>query len=167
MSLSRATLLTPLCLVCRHPPSPQEYIEYSGSWRERERCDSNSAWAGPVIPHVGELMLVSFPSASFSEQPLDLEVNDSWYAVLLFSIVLPPSLFPTLSAAHRTISPPYPHPKVANYRWLGEKYDGVRCCWVPSNLSLYPRPFILHSMEYQNYLKLFHFNILTIRLLYI
>eukprot|EP00026_Physarum_polycephalum_P001342 Phypoly_transcript_01343.p1 GENE.Phypoly_transcript_01343~~Phypoly_transcript_01343.p1 ORF type:complete len:974 (+),score=101.70 Phypoly_transcript_01343:154-3075(+) len=57
---------------------------------------------GPYIPHVGELMLVSFPSVGFEQSS---EIDSPW--------------------------------------WLGEKYDGVRCCWVPNNNSLYARSGLL------------------------
>ena len=33
------------------------------------------------------------------------------------------------------------------FRWLGEKYDGVRACWHPSNRKVYPfilSPYVLY-----------------------
>ena len=56
-------------------------------------------------------------------------------------------------------------------RWLGEKYDGMRCCWNPIQRKLYPSfrlyyfvlIFVLHLSSVIIfliiYLYLFHFNL--------
>ena len=31
------------------------------------------------------------------------------------------------------------------FRWLGEKYDGVRCVWHPSKLQLYPNILYIYT----------------------
>ena len=83
------------------------------------------------IPDVGELMLASFPTAPKAS----IITLASWYGELLilllplfylFSFFLLSFVFDLLLFLQLI------------YRWLGEKYDGLRCCWNPKNHTMYP-----------------------------
>lgn len=71
----------------------------------------------PGIPDIGELMLASFPtSINFIDE---MSVRNAWYWCLLIA-----GFYPA-------------------FRWLGEKYDGVRLCWHPIQQKLYLLRFII------------------------
>ena len=83
---------------------------------------------GVLIPDIGELMLASFPD-KFNVT----HFGTKWYLSILFLATL--SLLPLLS-----LSPP---PLCSfSFRWLGEKYDGLRCCWHPIKRMGYPITYL-------------------------
>ena len=43
------------------------------------------------------------------------------------------------------------------FRWMGEKYDGIRFCWVPAAKAMYPFifSFLFSLLFYLDYLPLF------------
>ena len=46
------------------------------------------------------------------------------------------------------------------HRWLGEKYDGIRCCWNPLRRRVYPFLFLFtsHLFFYLSTIKAFLFR---------
>ncbi len=77
------------------------------------------------VPGIGELMLASFPPKKFF---LNFDAK-SWYPHTLLTI-----------SQHLI---PY-------VRWIGEKYDGIRVCWVKTRKELYHYYFFLYGFHLIN-----------------
>ena len=90
-----------------------------------------------TVPGVGELMYVSFPVDN------RIIFQHAWF-------VLPTVLFLLLNILFHLLCSSSSFLYFCNFllllflcllfvfRWLGEKYDGVRCCWNPRSRTLYP-----------------------------
>ena len=92
-------------------------------------------------------MLATFVSlqASATKPALLLSSGYPWY---ISSSPLPSS--PSLNSLPFSLySPPaslfYLFILLHMFRWLGEKYDGVRCVWHPSKLQLYPNILYIYT----------------------
>jgi hypothetical protein len=70
--------------------------------------------------------------------------SDTWYILLCFF-----NFLCCCWCCHVVIFSPLIH--THNIRWMGEKYDGVRCCWNKKNI--YPRNnfFLFYPLSYFKY----------------
>ena len=85
-----------------------------------------------MVPDIGgEVMLASMV------QKYSNNLND-WY--VLFKINF---LFSPFSSSTFYSPPALPSKSNIETRWIGEKYDGIRCIWNPRVKHLYPLILIL------------------------
>ena len=79
-------------------------------------------------------MLASFPASSEIMEMTELK---SWYDSLL------PISYPSPFLSSSDFADLHDLRLIYLIRWLGEKYDGVRCCWNPEEEQLYLIMFLI------------------------